>query len=69
MSGGGSQGSFETGVLRFLYDDLGLAPSILCGSSVGSIIAAKLAEGDNPETGERAIDAMEAIWRGLSSMS
>ena len=25
MSGGGSQGSFETGVLRFLYDDLGAA--------------------------------------------
>ena len=26
MSGGGSQGSFEAGVLRFLYDDLGLRP-------------------------------------------
>ena len=24
MSGGGSQGSFETGALRFLYDDLEL---------------------------------------------
>lgn len=67
MSGGGSQGSFETGVLRFLYDDLGFRPSILCGSSVGSIIAAKLAEGDDPETGRRAIDEVEAIWRGLRS--
>jgi NTE family protein len=67
MSGGGSQGSFETGVLRFLYDDLKLRPAILCGSSVGSIIAAKLAEGDDPATGRRAIDETEAIWRGLRS--
>jgi predicted acylesterase/phospholipase RssA len=65
MSGGGSQGSFEAGVLRFLYDDLGLRPSILVGSSVGAIIAAKLAEGDDEETGRRAIDDVEAIWRGL----
>lgn len=67
MSGGGSQGSFETGVLRFLYDDLRVRPAILCGSSVGSIIAAKLAEGDDPSTGRRAIDETEAIWRGLRS--
>lgn len=67
MSGGGSQGSFEAGALRFLYDDLKLRPAILCGSSVGSIIAAKLAEGDDPETGRRAIDEVEEIWRGLKS--
>jgi predicted acylesterase/phospholipase RssA len=67
LSGGGSQGSFEAGVLRFLYDDLRIAPSILVGSSVGAIIAAKLAEGDDPETGRRAIDEVEAIWRGLRS--
>ncbi|MGZ4678404.1 MAG: patatin-like phospholipase family protein [Acidimicrobiia bacterium] len=67
MSGGGSQGSFETGVLRFLYDDLKLRPAILCGSSVGSIIAAKLAEGDDEATGRRAIDETEDIWRGLRS--
>lgn len=67
MSGGGSQGSFEAGALRFLYDDLKLRPAILCGSSVGSILAAKLAEGDDAETGRRAIDEIEQIWRGLQS--
>src|SRR3954471_1520107 len=67
MSGGGSQGSFEAGVLRFLYDDVGLRPSILVGSSVGAIIAAKLAEGDDDEAGRRAIDEVEAIWRGLQT--
>jgi Predicted esterase of the alpha-beta hydrolase superfamily len=67
LSGGGSQGSFEVGVLRYLYDDLGLRPAILVGSSVGAIIAAKLAEGDDEETGRRAIDELEDIWRGLKS--
>jgi predicted acylesterase/phospholipase RssA len=67
ISGGGSQGSFECGVLRFLYDELHIRPSILCGISVGSIIAAKLAEGDDEEAGRRAIDDVEDIWRGLRS--
>lgn len=67
LSGGGSQGSFQAGVLRYLYDGLGVRPSILVGSSVGAINAAKLAEGDDPETGRRAIDEVEAIWRGLRS--
>ena len=67
LSGGGSQGSFEVGVLRYLYDDVGLRPSILVGSSVGAIIAAKLAEGDDEATGRRALDELEAIWRGLTS--
>ncbi|MEP6623129.1 MAG: patatin-like phospholipase family protein [Acidimicrobiia bacterium] len=67
LSGGGSQGSFEVGVLRYLYDDVGLRPSILVGSSVGAIIAAKLAEGDDATTGRRALDELEGIWRGLTS--
>jgi len=67
ISGGGSQGSFEVGVLRFLYDELRIRPAILCGISVGALIAAKLAEGDEPATGRRAIDEVEEIWRGLRS--
>ena len=67
LSGGGSQGSFEVGVLRYLYDDLGLRPAILVGSSVGAIIAAKLAEGEDDETGRHPIDELEEIWRGLKS--
>lgn len=67
ISGGGSQGSFETGVLRFLVDELRIRPSILCGVSVGAVIAAKLAEGNDPATGRRAIDELQTIWRGLRS--
>lgn len=67
LSGGGSQGSFEVGVLRYLYDDLKVRPAILVGSSVGAIIAAKLAEGDDEATGRRAIDEVEAVFRGLTT--
>ncbi|HWW54547.1 MAG TPA: patatin-like phospholipase family protein, partial [Acidimicrobiales bacterium] len=45
ISGGGSQGSFQAGALRFLYDHLALRPVAICGSSVGALIGAKLAEG------------------------
>jgi len=65
LSGGGSQGSFQAGVLRFLYDEVRVRPSVVCGSSVGAINGAKLAEGDDPGSGRRAIDELVAIWHGL----
>lgn len=65
ISGGGSQGSFETGVIRYLTDELRIRPRILCGISVGAIIAAHLAQGDDPEPGRRAVDELETIWRSL----
>jgi NTE family protein len=67
ISGGGSQGSFETGVLRFLYDHIRLSPVAICGNSVGAILSAKLAEGDDRKTGRRAIDELEVIWRRMRS--
>lgn len=65
ISGGGSQGSFETGVIRYLVDELRIRPSILCGISVGAIIAAHLAQGDDEASGRRAVDELETIWRSL----
>lgn len=53
------------GALRFLYDVVGIQPSVICGSSVGAINGAKLAEGDDAPAGRRAIDGLEAIWRGM----
>jgi NTE family protein len=67
ISGGGSQGSFETGVLRFLYDHLRVSPVAICGNSVGAILSVKLAEGDDATTGRRAIDELERIWRCMRS--
>jgi predicted acylesterase/phospholipase RssA len=64
ISGGGSLGSFEAGVLRFLYDHAALAPVAVAGNSAGGLNAAKLAEGDVPG-GPRAIDEVERLWRSL----
>ncbi|MGN6694344.1 MAG: patatin-like phospholipase family protein [Aquihabitans sp.] len=64
ISGGGSLGSFEAGVLRFLYDHAAVAPVAVSGNSAGGLNAAKLAEGDHP-AGVRAIDEVERIWRSL----
>ncbi|HWW52505.1 MAG TPA: patatin-like phospholipase family protein, partial [Acidimicrobiales bacterium] len=65
ISGGGSQGSFQAGALRFLYDHLALRPVAICGNSVGAVIGAKLAEGDDPVTGRSAMDGVEARWRSM----
>jgi predicted acylesterase/phospholipase RssA len=64
ISGGGSLGSFEAGVLRFLYDHAAVAPVAVAGNSAGGLNAAKLAEGDRPG-GHRAIDEVERVWRSL----
>ncbi|WP_421120423.1 patatin-like phospholipase family protein [Aquihabitans daechungensis] len=64
ISGGGSLGSFEAGVLRFLYDHAAVAPIAVAGNSAGGLNAAKLAEGDLPD-GTRAIDEVERLWRSL----
>lgn len=64
ISGGGSLGSFEAGVLRFLYDHAAVAPVAVAGNSAGGLNAAKLAEGDHAD-GTRAIDEVERLWRSL----
>lgn len=64
ISGGGSLGSFEAGVLRFLYDHAAVAPIAVAGNSAGGLNAAKLAEGDLAD-GTRAIDEVERLWRSL----
>lgn len=64
ISGGGSLGSFEAGVLRFVYDHAPIAPVAVAGNSAGALNAAKLAEGDLPG-GPRAVDEIERLWRSL----
>src|SRR5271166_3680514 len=61
LSGGASQGDFEVGVVRFLYER-GYQPGLITSASVGSVNAVKLVEGGsiNPS-------ALEVIW--LNSMT
>jgi predicted acylesterase/phospholipase RssA len=66
LAGGGAKGSFEVGAVRYLYDQ-GIRPDILCGTSVGAINAAKLAEGEGDPT--QGLPGLESIWLGLKQNS
>src|SRR6516165_1561423 len=62
LGGGGALGDFELGVLQYLYG-YNIRPPIICGTSVGAINAAKLAEGEGlPEEGDRGFKGLQKIW-------
>jgi predicted acylesterase/phospholipase RssA len=64
LSGGFALGSFEVGAVRYLYN-IGIRPDIICGTSVGAINGAKLAEGEgtDPNTSEpTGLAGLEKIW-------
>ncbi|MFE6937521.1 patatin-like phospholipase family protein [Streptomyces chartreusis] len=64
LSGGGARGDFEVGALRLLYDR-GIRPDILASTSVGSVNAVKLAEGEDPAHPERGLNGLEELWASL----
>jgi predicted acylesterase/phospholipase RssA len=70
LSGGASHGDFEVGAVRYLYDNE-IRPKVLTGTSVGSINALKLAEGEEDGKGSkvpghiRGLPGLEAIWHSL----
>jgi NTE family protein len=58
LSGGGSKGDFEVGVVRYLSDH-NIVPNIVCSTSVGSVSALKVAEGPS------GIPGLESAWLSL----
>ncbi len=70
LSGGGARGAYETGVIRYLREELDPAlgaPArldVLCGTSVGAITACVLAATmDTPATQGKTL---EALWADLT---
>jgi NTE family protein len=61
LSGGGSLGAVQAGMLRALYER-GVAPDVIVGTSVGAINGAFISS--RPPTRETA-DALAAIWRRI----
>ena len=59
LSGGGAKGAFQVGVLKYLYEQRQFSPTIITGTSVGSLNAAKLAEGPG------AMRQLERLWRSI----
>lgn len=68
LSGGGAKGDFELGALRLLYDR-GVRPDVLCSTSVGSVNAVKLAEGEDPARPDHGLSGLERQWESLQRNS
>lgn len=69
LSGAGSKASFQLGALRYLYDVVGIQPSVITGTSAGAILAAALAQHADLEGQRRARRAVERVWLGLRESS
>jgi NTE family protein len=65
ISGGGSRSSFQIGALRYLYDREGISPTVITGTSAGSILAAVLAQSAEGAGQRRALAELERIWLGM----
>src|SRR6266853_429267 len=61
LAGGGSKGAFEVGVLQRLMGDQQLEYELLCGTSVGAINAAYLAQTPLGQPRE-AVAKLRALW-------
>jgi hypothetical protein len=64
LSGGGAKGAFQLGAAHALFRDARLRPVGLASTSVGSINALKLGEGDY-----RAVMELGAFWLGVRHRS
>ncbi len=67
LSGGGGAASFQVGALRYLYDVVGVVPSVVTGTSAGSILAALLAQADDHAGQRRMLMEAETLLHGLRS--
>lgn len=69
LSGGGARSSFQVGALRYLYDEVGITPSVMTGTSAGSILASVLAQRGDHEGQRAALAELERIWLGMTDSS
>jgi NTE family protein len=61
LQGGGALGAYEVGVVKRLYEEADLIPSIVSGVSIGAINAAMLATG-----GPDVVARLEDMWNRFS---
>jgi NTE family protein len=66
LSGGGAKGSFELGVVQYLYAH-GAHPHIICSTSVGSVNGLKLAEGEG--SADQGLQGLTQIWLNMQTDS
>lgn len=66
LSGGGARSSFQIGALRYLYEREQIAPSVITGTSAGSILGSVLAQHPDPEAQRQALATLEQLWRAMT---
>ncbi|GAA1395063.1 patatin-like phospholipase family protein [Luteococcus peritonei] len=69
LSGGGSKASFQIGALRYLYERAGIAPTVMVGTSAGSILTALLAQSADPAAQAASVRELERLWLGMERQS
>lgn len=65
LSGGGASASFQVGALRYLYDVVGITPTVITGTSAGSVLATLLAQADDHEGQRQVLARIEAQYEHL----
>src|SRR5699024_2076615 len=68
-SGGGARSSFELGALQYLYEQEGIAPNIITGTSAGSILAAVIAQYQDPQSQLQAVRQLRSLWLAMEDSS
>lgn len=69
ISGGGARSSFELGALQYLYEQGGIAPNIITGTSAGSILAAVIAQYQDPQSQLQAVRQLRSLWLAMEDSS
>ena len=69
LSGGGASASFQVGALRYLYDVVGITPSVITGTSAGSVLATLLAQADDQAGQREILDRIDQQYGNLRQPS
>lgn len=69
LSGGGSRASFQIGSLLYLYQKQGIHPTVIVGTSAGSILAAMLAQSATAEDQLEQVRTLERLWYAMNDQS
>ncbi|TDE91477.1 hypothetical protein EXU48_15065 [Occultella glacieicola] len=69
LGGGGARSSFEIGALSYLYERERITPSVITGTSAGSILAGVLAQHGDLAGQQRTVAELRRIWLGMTASS
>lgn len=69
LSGAGARSSFQIGALRYLYDEVGITPQVISGTSAGAILGSVLAQSGDHAGQRRALAHLERLWLGMQDDS